>query len=385
VHDRPVDFLALKAMLDELGEEVVQATSGKEALRKVLSDDFAVILVDVKMPGMNGFETAAMIREHERSRNTPILFMTAHLEDENISSGRYSGALDFLYKPINPVLLRSKVSLYLELGRKSELLRKQTEALESKNAELQRLEGEIRRLNREIEERVQERTLELVRSNEELRQFGYAASHDLREPLRTVASYTQLLNRRYIEKLDAEGREFMGYIIDSVHHMDNLLSDLLAYSHQLNANQQVLTNVDAEGVLQGVLLSLDTSIKESGTEITHDPLPEVQSEFAQLSQVFQNLIGNSIKYRSKQPPRIHVGVSEGPDDWTFSVTDNGLGIDPQYHDQVFRIFRRLHGREYPGTGIGLALAKRIVERHAGRIWVESQVGHGSTFKFTLPK
>jgi len=236
-----------------------------------------------------------------------------------------------------------------------------------------------------LEQRVRERTAELVRANEELRQFGYAASHDLREPLRTVASYTQLLNRRYQGKFDQEAEEFMAYIVESVHRMDSLLSDLLSYSHQLNVSEQALAAVDTEAVLAGVLMNLDSSIRESGTKITHDPLPEVTSDFVQLGQVFQNLIGNSIKYRSQAAPCIHISAEEQDDQWLFSFKDNGLGIDPRYHEQIFGIFKRLHGREYPGTGIGLALVKRIVERQGGRIWVESEVGQGATFKFTVPK
>jgi len=392
VDDRPANLLALETILEDLGQDLVKATSGKEALRYLLNNDFAVILLDVKMPEMDGFETAALIRERERSRHTPILFVTAHKDDEHLFRGYYAGAVDFLYKPINPEVLRSKVTVFVELSRKNEQLRHHAEMLEQRNAELERAirerqkaEEEIRRLNAELELRVRERTGELVRANEELRQFGYAASHDLREPLRTVASYTQLLTRRFDDKFDAEAREFMAYIVDSVHRMDSLLSDLLAYSHQLNATDQAFSLVDSEAVLAGVLMNLDSSIRETGAEVTHDPLPTVTSDFVQLGQVFQNLIGNSIKYRSEAPPRIHISAKENEDDWEFSFKDNGMGIDPRYHEQIFGIFKRLHGREYPGTGIGLALVKRIVERHGGRIWVESEAGKGATFRFTLPK
>ena len=392
VDDRPANLLALETILEDLGQDLVKATSGKEALRHLLDNDFAVILLDVKMPEMDGFETAALIRERERSRHTPILFVTAHKDDEHLFRGYYAGAVDFLYKPINPEVLRSKVSVFVELSRKNEQLRHHAAILEQRNAELERAirqrqkaEEEVRRLNAELEIRVKERTAELVRANEELRSFGYAASHDLREPLRTVASYTQLLNRRYQDRFDDEAKEFMSYIVDSVHRMDSLLSDLLAYSHQLNSTDQTLTLVDTEAVLAGVLMNLDSAIRESGTEITHDPLPQVMSDFVQLGQVFQNLIGNSIKYRSADPPRIHISAEEREDEWIFSFRDNGIGIDPRYHDQIFGIFKRLHGREYPGTGIGLALVKRVIERQGGRIWVESELGSGSTFRFTIPR
>lgn len=391
VDDRPANLLALETILEDLGQELVKANSGKEALRHLLTDEFAVILLDVNMPEMDGFETAALIRERERSRHTPILFITAHKDDEHQFRGYYAGAVDFLYKPINPEVLRSKVSVFVDLCRKTELLKRHTAALEARNAELERTvrelgnaEAEVRRLNLELEQRVRERTSELTRANEELKQFAYAASHDLREPLRTIASYTQLLNRRYGGKLDDDAQEFMKYIIESVQRMDLLLNDLLAYSHQLKA-QQSLAEVSTEAVLAGVLMNLDTAIKNSGAQITHDPLPELYSDFVQLTQIFQNLISNSIKYRGDNPPRIHVSAEETEDDWVFSVRDNGIGIDPKYHEQIFGIFKRLHGREFPGTGIGLALVKRIVEKHGGRIWVESETGKGATFRFTLPR
>src|SRR5579884_3245175 len=222
VDDRPANLLALETILEDLGQEMVRANSGKEALRHLLTEDFAVILLDVNMPEMDGFETAALIRERERSRHTPILFITAHKDDDHQFRGYYAGAVDFLYKPINPEILRSKVSIFVDLCRKTDLLRRHTEALETRNTELERTvrdlakaEGEVRRLNSELEQRVRDRTAELTRANEELKQFAYAASHALREPLRTIASYTQLLNRRYQDRFDGDAVEFMKYIIES--------------------------------------------------------------------------------------------------------------------------------------------------------------------------
>jgi len=226
---------------------------------------------------------------------------------------------------------------------------------------------------------------EASRHNDELRQFAYAVSHDLREPLRMISSYTQLLSRRYDPHLDDEGREFMRYVLEAVQRMDQLLSDLLSYSHQLRSTNQPLSAVDPEGALQGVLLVMDKQIRESGAQITHDPLPQVMFDFAQLSQVFQQLIVNAVKFHGSEPPRIHISAEETDVDVTISVRDSGIGIDPQYHEQIFGVFKRLHGHKYPGTGIGLAICKRIVEQRGGNIRVESELGKGSTFRFTLPK
>jgi light-regulated signal transduction histidine kinase (bacteriophytochrome) len=177
----------------------------------------------------------------------------------------------------------------------------------------------------------------------------------------------------------------MRYILDGVQRMDRLLTDLLAYSHQFSASEQPLSSVHAEGALQGALLSLEKPIRESGAEITYDPLPTLPFDFNQLSQIFRQLIANAITFRSAEAPRIHISSTEDDDFFTLSVRDNGMGIDLPYHEQIFGIFKRLHGREYPGTGIGLAICKRIVEQRGGRIWVESESGQGATFRFALPK
>jgi PAS domain S-box-containing protein len=230
---------------------------------------------------------------------------------------------------------------------------------------------------------------ELERSNAELEQFAYVASHDLQEPLRMVASYTQLLSRRYDSKLDKDAREFMAYIVDGATRMKQLIEDLLAYS-RVGTKGADFRPVAAEAALRRALFNLRAGIEEAGAVVTHDPLPTLPADEVQLAQVFQNLIGNALKFRSASVPRIHIGVAEGPREFTFEVKDNGIGIEPQYYERIFMVFQRLHNKgEYPGTGIGLAICKKVVERHGGRIRVESRLAQdanaGSSFYFTLPK
>jgi light-regulated signal transduction histidine kinase (bacteriophytochrome) len=235
-------------------------------------------------------------------------------------------------------------------------------------------------------EDLEERLLaEQKRHHEELRQFAYAVSHDLREPIRMIVSYAQLLERRYQPQLDGDGQEFMRYILEATQRMDRMLGDLLTYSHQFRSFDQPVESVQPEGALQGALLMLDAAMRQSGALVTNDPLPSVVFDFAQLTQLFRQLIANSITFRGAETPKIHVSAADLGDAIQFSVRDNGIGIDPRYHDQIFGVFKRLQGREVPGTGIGLAICKRIVEQHGGRIWVASEPGQGSTFHFTVPK
>ncbi|MEO8205617.1 MAG: PAS domain S-box protein [Chthoniobacterales bacterium] len=237
---------------------------------------------------------------------------------------------------------------------------------------------------RRLEKVAEERTDELARSNAELAQFGYVASHDLQEPLRAVASCVQLLQKRYSGKLDARADEFIEHSVSGIKRMETLINDLLAYS-RVGTQAKPLVKTDCSVVVKNVLANLAVAIAESDAVVTHDPLPMVEADTTQLSQVFQNLIGNAIKFRAALPPVIHVGVEKQGSEWKFSVTDNGIGIESQYFERIFEVFQRLHTRvEYQGTGIGLAICKKIVVRHGGRIWIESQPGQGSAFCFTLP-
>ncbi|MCE9573886.1 MAG: hypothetical protein K8W52_12120 [Deltaproteobacteria bacterium] len=231
---------------------------------------------------------------------------------------------------------------------------------------------------------LQQKIEELNRSNEELGHFAYIASHDLQEPLRMVASYTQLLSRRYKGRLDADADEFIAFAVDGATRMQRLIQDLLAYS-RVGTKREALERISSEEALVQALLNLGATIADSGAVVTHDPLPVVLADETQLIQLFQNLIGNGIKYQGPGVPRVHIAaVPDGDTGWAFTVRDNGLGIDAQYFERIFGMFQRLHKREeFAGTGIGLAICKKIVERHGGNISVESTLGLGSTFRFAM--
>ncbi len=249
--------------------------------------------------------------------------------------------------------------------------------------ERKQAEEQIRKLNIELEQRVNERTAELKRSNEDLQQFAYVASHDLQEPLRMISSYVQLLERRYKNMLDEEADEFIGYAVGGAHRMETLIKDLLAYS-RVGTHGKPFAPTDCENILREVMANLQLRIEGSGAEVTHDPLPTLVADGTQLVQLFQNLISNAIKFRSVAAPRIHIAAERRGEEWLFSVRDNGIGIDPQYVERIFVIFQRLHtAAKYPGTGIGLAICKKIVERHGGHIGVESKLEEGATFYFTI--
>ena len=277
------------------------------------------------------------------------------------------------------------------------------QSLNESRTALLKSEQQHRRFNEELERMVAERTQELeatnreyakqaeklARSNADLERFAYIASHDLKEPLRMVMSFTKLLAKRYKDQLDADADQFIGFAVDGAERMEQLIQDLLTYS-RVSAPDKQFQPVDCQAAFTLALINLKTAIEESGAIVTCSALPVVLGDHTQLAQLFQNLIGNAVKYRSATPPTVHVSATRPsmPDDseeWLFSVRDNGIGIDPQYAERIFVIFQRLHGREqYPGTGVGLAICKKIVERHGGRIWVESQLGQGATFYFTLP-
>ena len=225
---------------------------------------------------------------------------------------------------------------------------------------------------------------ELERSNQELERFAYVSSHDLQEPLRMITLYSQLLERRYRDSLDSDADDFIEYIVENAKRMKQLIDDLLSFS-RVNTDVKDFENVNLETVLDSVISSLAMSIEEFNINITHDPLPSLLADSTQMVQVFQNLLINAIKFRGEEPPEIHISAEKGEMEWIFSISDNGIGIKPEHQKQIFEVFKRLHTREeYPGTGIGLSICQKIIRHHGGRIWLESELGKGTTFYFTIP-
>jgi PAS domain S-box-containing protein len=506
VDDTPDNLVSLEAALYGLGEELVMAHSGKEALRHLLNDDFAAILLDVRMPEMDGFETAELIRSRPRSRQTPIIFLTGYKSEEHLFRGYDLGAVDFLFKPIVPEVLRSKIAVFVELNRSTAKLKEQAEAMarqaevlrkaelkfrslleaapdamvmcredgeitmvnsqaevlfgcgrsalvsrniralvpgwdfqrplerhvELGSLELQpgdiglemvavrdngstfpvaisvrplhteegvvittvirditlrhKNEEQIRQLNATLEQRVMERTEALMQSNEELQRFAYIASHDLQEPLRTVSIFAQLLAKRWGGRLDGEADQFIRYIVDSSERMERMIHDLLDFSRVDARATDHFVRTSCDEALEDAIGNLHSLIEENQVELTKGDLPMVLADPVQLTRLFQNLLVNSIRYRTEEAPRIHVGAEPREKEWVFSVKDNGIGIEPEYSEKVFGIFKCLHPRDkYPGSGMGLAICRKIVTRHEGRIWVESELGEGATFYFTLPR
>jgi len=508
VDDRADKLLALEAILSSLGENIVKARSGKEALRQLLQQEFAVILLDVSMPVMDGFETAALIRKRPNTEHTPIIFITSISQSEtNVFKGYSLGAVDYMLTPIIPDILRTKVSVLVELHRKSEVIRQQAEELaraeefrhqqqlsvvedrleaetrrnrfftlsldllaiasfndffiqlnpmwestlgytvdelrarsiiefvhpEDRTATAEQLnqiklwaapvyfenryrcrdgsfrwlgwsaapfpaeqlvyifarditerkgsESEIKLLNGELERRIRE----LTEINRELEAFGYSISHDLRAPLRSIRSFSQFLREHAGATLDAEAEDYLKRVEGAAKYMDLLLLDLLQYS-RLNGGELELSPVDLEGAVRDVLSSIEREVEERKAEVrVNGSLGAVTAHPATVRQVFYNLISNAVKFvEPGQTPLVEISAEKTGDLTKIWVADHGIGIAPQHHQKIFGLFQRLHSTEsYPGTGIGLALVRKGVERMGGQIGLESEIGKGTRFWFEL--
>jgi signal transduction histidine kinase len=513
VDDDPKNLTVLETVLDDPSYRLIRASSADQALLALVAEEFALLILDISMPDMSGLELAQMIKDRRKTAHVPIIFLTAYFnEDQHVLDGYGVGAVDYLHKPVNPAILRSKVAVFVELHRKNRSLLVEMERR-------QRVEAELRETNAMLEKRVLDRTeqlaqnqsrlcqaadaarltyfeiefeknrvsagpnfavvmgfgllkgkddlpsamhtllghvieedrsrvesavqqllrgtpthkiqyrilgddwierwiesdwsvesgsdgaptrafgtnlditlhkrteAELRRANLDLEQFAYSASHDLQEPIRGIAVFCQLLHQYYGPSIDDKAKTYFEFINEGTQRMSIMLADLLKYSQTLAMNDTSFDAVDVESILKQVLADLHLAVVETNAAITYDALPLVQVKPVHLQQLLQNLIENGLKYRKEDSlPRIHIAAMRAQHLWQLSVTDNGIGIAPEFQDQVFRLFKRLHPRDgkYPGTGIGLAICQKIVERYGGRIWIESKENEGATFHFTLP-
>lgn len=338
---------ALKKVGYESECEVVQTAA--EFADRIRKNKYDIILADYRLPGWNGMETVAILRGEDL--DIPVVLVSGSLGELKAVECIKQGAADYVLKD--------------HLARLPQSVRRAIE------------ERDLRDENRRTQE-------ELSRSNRDLEQFAYVASHDLQEPLRMVATYTQLLAERYQGKLDENADKYIHYALEGAVRMQMLVKDLLAFS-RVGRKQETPRETDCNLVVRNVIANLQSQIQETGARISYEVLPVLVADPSELLQLFQNLIGNAIKFRGTEPPEIRIRAKKKKNEWLFSVEDNGIGIAPQHAEDVFVIFKRLHTREeYPGSGIGLAICKKIVEHNQGRIWVESQPGMGSTFHFTWP-
>jgi len=333
-------------VLQQAGFTVREAATGKEALQQAIEHQPSIILLDVNLPDMTGFEVCKLIRKDPKIIGTTVVHISAtNVQSHQVVEGLDCGADSYLVEPVDPMVLIATVKAFLRARQAEEALR---------------------------------------RSNEELERFAYRVAHDLREPLRTIITHTQLISRDLGPQLSASSAKGFSFVIDAATRMQSFMEGLLQYAQVTHADEQI-GPFDCERMLARITADLKATISASGAQITHDPLPEIVADPG-LEQVFTNIISNAIKYRRESvKPEIHISVQGGGAGWIFSIRDNGIGINPLHKVDIFRMFHRMHGREIPGSGIGLALTKKIIEAHGGTIWVESEPGRGATFYFRVPK
>jgi signal transduction histidine kinase len=360
VDDIDANLVALDALLSDLDCDLVRAKSGNEALKQLLKREFAVVLLDVQMPEMDGYEVARYARENPQTREVPIIFLTAmHRSEDSVLRGYGTGAVDFLMKPISAHILRAKVRVFLDL-----FLSRQKLALEVA---------------------AHKRTLAALElANGALRHFTQAASHDLGAPLRSVRGFLEALSNEAGDSLDVQSRDYLDRSRKASQRMDTLLGSLRAYARLQRPPLHV--EVDCRAVVELVELDLAELLSACKATVRVGNLPTIKGDRDRLYQLFLNLVGNAIKYRKpNEAPSVIVSAVQRVDTWLFCVEDNGIGIDPRHRSTVFDVFSRLHeDSKYEGSGLGLAICQQIVEQHKGKIWVESELGQGSRFYFSLP-
>lgn len=403
VDDREDNLFSMETILESDGYQFVKANSGRQALKILLVEfDFALILMDVKMPNLNGFETAALIYERERLKHIPIIFITANTYgEENIFKGYRTGAVDYIYKPINPDLLRAKVAVFVDLYKKNQQLLSQEKKLIAINKSLQSeindrkaSEEKIIILNKELLNNIEG----LEKANKDLDRFAFMASHDLQEPLRKIRTFSDRLYSKHKDQLDSDAVMNINRIQKAAARMQELIKDILTFS-TITSQKDSFVKSDLHSLVHEVLEDLNHSVQEKKADIKLGPLPTLYVNPGLIKPLFFNLISNALKYSKKnESPVIKIfqennNISDKGDPHSPSlikycrihISDNGIGFDQQYSEQIFEMFQRLHTQtEYEGTGIGLALCKHIVDKHQGFISALSKVNEGATFIVSLP-
>jgi two-component system sensor histidine kinase/response regulator len=374
VDDKPGNILVLKELLEKEDRQFLEADNGSEGLKIALSEHIDLIILDVQMPGMDGFEVAQILKSNKRTQNIPIIFASAEKkEHHSILKGFEEGAVDYLFKPLDPGITKAKVSVLLQL-------QQQKKELVEKNRALETADQRIRELNADLQNHLQQ--LELI--NKELESFSYSISHDLRAPLRSIHGYAKILEEDYKETLDDEAKRLLTIIQQNADKMGNLINSLLELS-RLGRKEVRKTTVDTDEIVQAVIRDINSS-SPNHAHIICEGLPTVQGDYTLLTQVFFNLISNAVKYSSKkEKPVIEIKAEKNDKEVLFYVKDNGAGFNMQYADKLFGVFQRLHTNdEFEGVGVGLAIIQRIVHKFGGKVWADAKKDEGATFYFTLP-
>jgi signal transduction histidine kinase len=405
VDDTLSSLQQLQSILQSNGFTVIVTQDGISALSKAEYAEPDLILLDILMPGLDGLEVCRKLKNNKKTQDIPIIFMTALTDTDNKVKGFNTGGIDYITKPIEEEELIVRIKTHLTLRKIRQQLQEQNKELKKEISIRQGTESKLKqsqqileKVNCELETRVLERTTELVQakqklekinteliqSNQELEQFAYIVSHDLQAPLRSLNMFADLLAQEYHNKLSDEADQYIKYIIDGATRMQALIQDLLLYC-RAGKNEQTWISIDLKEIVQQVIQDLHETIEKNNAIITIKNLPIVQVNPTEINQLFQNLISNGLKFCSQAQPEIVINTKLVEQQWLISVQDNGIGIESQYFKEIFQVFQRLHTQEqYPGTGIGLAICQKIVQRYGGKIWVESELGKGSTFYFTLP-
>lgn len=385
VDDREENLLVLESILQKKNTySLIKARSGREALKHLLDhQDYHLIIMDVVMPGMDGFETAGLIYAREKLQHIPIIFLTAMDIEENIYKGYQTGAVDYIRKPFVPEILRAKVDAFVELSLKSkrliaqeEKLREINRSLEKEIKERKQSEEKIRLLNKDLEQKLEEL--------QSLDSFAYSVSHDLLSPVNNISGLTNLLLKKHGQELNGEVQKVLGLISDSSQKMSELIKSLLFFSRQVNAELNK-TQLDMNGIVRTVLNEIGTLKPLDHFDIQVEDLPKIEGDGSMIKQVWVNFISNAVKYSGKsEKPSIFIGSKQDNGSVTFFVKDNGAGFDMKNYDKLFGVFQRLHSaKDFEGTGVGLAIVKRIVERHGGKVWAEAAPMEGATFYFSI--